>query len=177
MVSSSLRSRRSSSRQAAPTQQILVFRLRQDWFALPIQVVHKVIPLDALYGSTPNSASGLVLYNHQEIPVIDVEQRIYGVSHRLTAGAGEPNSRRYLLIVQNMQGEFVGLPIDEQPALERVPESAFSPLSSTYLTEGTIRCVSALVVSNQAHPPLFLINLNLLMQSQATLPAGAHYGY
>lgn len=102
-LSSSLRSRRSSPWQAAPTHQILVFRLHQDWFALLVQVVHKVIPLEPLYGM------------HQT--------------------------------------QF------------------------TYLTEGSIRCVSTLVVSNQKHPPLFLLNLNSLMQSETTLSAGSDYGY
>ncbi|NJR61659.1 MAG: hypothetical protein HC769_24185 [Cyanobacteria bacterium CRU_2_1] len=75
-----------------------------------------------------------------------------------------------MLIVQNPQGELIGIPLDSAPSLRRVPRSAFAPLPPTYLTEGGVRCVSALIVLNPKEAPLFLLNLDQLLQSRSTLP-------
>jgi len=173
------RSRQLKSAQVVATRQLIVFPLRQDQFALPIQVAQKVISIDNLYGQSPDFDTGLVLYQNQDIPVIDIERRIFGHSapQKLLPGHSNSSTRssaysiaqRYLLIIQNLQGESVGLPIVTQPMLRRVPESAFAPLSSTYVTDGKIRCVSALVILAETEPPLFVLNLNQLFQPQAML--------
>ncbi|MBW4657434.1 MAG: chemotaxis protein CheW [Drouetiella hepatica Uher 2000/2452] len=77
----------------------------------------------------------------------------------------------YLLIIQDSQGDFVGIPLYSQPSLRRVPLSAFKPLPSAYLAGGKIRCVSALVVIPE-EPPLFLLNLDQLLKVETrSLPS------
>lgn len=174
LPSSSVRSRRFASRRVEPTQQVLAFQLQRHWFALPVRIAYKVISIDTLYGAGSQSLAGLILYQNREIPVINIEQRIFGWS---TPSLQErpPEQRQglpYLLIVANLQGEPVGLPLESPPSLRRIRESAFSPLSATYLAEGNFRCVSALIIPSQTEPPLFLINLNQLMLSPASLPSG-----
>ena len=76
----------------------------------------------------------------------------------------------YLLIVQNRTGNIVGLPIEERPGLLRVHDEAFKPLTSNYLNQGNIQCISALIVPSSEEPPLFLLNPDLLFQAHYTLP-------
>jgi len=170
--------RRYTNRQVKATQQLIVFRLENEGFALPIRTVQKVIPMSQVYGASWKSGVGLTLYQNQELIVIDLKRRIFretpiqdfsGGNIRLqsTEQAREV-VEHYLLIIQDSQGKLVGLPIDDPPSLQRVPESAFSPLTSDYIHEGNIRCVSALIIPNNDEPPLFLLNPNQLSQPLLT---------
>lgn len=156
-------------------QQLIVFRVQQEWFGLPIQTVCKVIPMGQIYGAPQAGGMSLMHYQNQEILVIDVIPRIFKRSptRSLPASAttiaslpSQPSNQPHLLIVQNQQKEFIGIPLDSPPSLRRVPQSAFTPLSSTYLAQGNIQCVCALVVAVKDEPPLFLLNLDQLLQTQ-----------
>ncbi len=185
-VFSPLTSRRSSRRLSCATQQLIVFRLRGEGFALPIRTVHKVIPMGNVYGAPRGAKVGLTLYQDQELIVIDIGHRIfrealpeYSSEADLGVGAivpleNTPAVQRYLLIVQNAQGKLAGLPIEEPPFLLRVPESAFAPLTSDYISEGNLRCVSALIKQNNDQPPLFLLKPDQLVQPQQALPPASH---
>ena len=172
--------RRSSVRQARATQQLIVFHLDSQGFALPIMAVQKVIPFDQVYGASATAGVGLTLYQDQQLIVIDVRRRIFRAapSQDLSGGDFLPQSTaqpkevppHYLLIIQDSQGKLAGLPIDAPPSLQRVPESAFSPLTSDYINEGNIRCISALIIMRNDQPPLFLLNPNQLLNSPNALP-------
>jgi purine-binding chemotaxis protein CheW len=174
--------RRSTTRQARATQQLIVFRLENENFALPIRAVQKVIPMGQIYGASEGAGVSLTLYQDQELIVIDVRRRIFrdAPNQDLSEGSLSPQSteqsrkvaEHYLLIVQDSQGKIVGLPIDAPPSLQRVSESAFSPLTSDYINEGNIRCVSALIIPNNDEPPLFLLNPNQLIHPLQALPPG-----
>ena len=165
--------KRSTARQARATQQLIVFHLENEGFALPIRTVLKVIPLGQVYGAPGGAGIGFTLYQDQELIVIDVKNRIFHPPPRQVLSGGnlrlssteQPRevAERYLLIVQDSQGKLVGLPIDAPPSLQRVPESAFSPITSDYINEGNIRCVSALIISHNDEPPIFLLNPHQLL--------------
>jgi purine-binding chemotaxis protein CheW len=172
-------SRRSSKRRAEPTQKLIVFSIQQEWFTLPIQAAEKVVVLDKLYGSPDGQGLRFTHYQDQQILVIDPKQRIFGSQppqlanqNLLAAQASDSNLQvpasapGYLLIVRDVQGELVGLPLESQPTLRQAPISAFKPLPPAYLADGKIRCISALVVSTGEAPPLFLINLDQLLHLQ-----------
>lgn len=182
-IFSPLASRRKSRRVAEVTQQLIVFRLRDEGFALPIRAVQKVIPRDKIYGAPGGGGVSLTLYQERELIVIDIEHRIFRVapskdsfqeiSHPVEEAPTDTTPvQHYLLIVQSSSGQLVGLPIVEPPTLQRVPSSAFAPLSASYLSEGNLRCVSALIKRNNDEPPLFLLNPDQLVQSELTLPPG-----
>ena len=165
--------RRSNTRQARATQQLIVFRLENEGFALPIKAVQKVIPMGQVYGTLGGSGIGLTLYKHQELIIIDVRRRIFreassqalsesNLNHQSTKQLGKV-TEHYLLIIQNSQGKLAGLQIEAPPSLQRVPKSAFSPLTSDYINEGNIRCASALIIPQNDEPPLFLLNPNQLI--------------
>lgn len=183
-VFSPLTSRRSTTRKVEATQQVIVFRLALGSFALPIRSVQKVIPIGNIYGAPGGTGVCLTLYQNQELIVIDPEHRIFSRTPseyssadtndtKATFGLDDITLGRYLLIVQNAQGKLVGLPIEEPPSLQRVPESAFTSLTSAYISEGNIRCVSALIIQKNDQPPLFLLNPEQLVQSQPALPPAA----
>ena len=182
----SLRSQR-RSRKAEFKHQLIVFRLRQECFALPIQAAQKVIALGNIYGGGVGGEMGLTLYQGREIPVLDIQQRIFGTASppagqpllpQSKASLPEPSAdmtdpavpQRFLLIVQMDAETTIGFPLDSQPMLRRVPESAFVPLSAAYLNEGQLRCVRCLIVSAPEEPPLFLLNLDQLLQTKPILP-------
>ncbi|MGJ3251849.1 MAG: chemotaxis protein CheW [Elainellaceae cyanobacterium] len=176
---------RAAHAKADAKQQLILFSLQGEWFALPIVAAQKVIPLGDVYGSSQGVGTGLTHYLGHDIPVIDLKQRIFVNSSqsRLLIGdspsssasnADQSSSEKYLLIVQNIQNrELIGLPIDSQPTLRRVPKSAFAPIPPTYLSDGKIRCISALIKGDNGNPPAFLLNLEQLFQPQTALPAGS----
>ena len=159
---SSVRSRRFAAKKKEATQQIIIFRLRQEWFALPINSVQKVVPLGKVHGDPQGTGISLTNYQGKEILVIDVSHRIFGEPPSLDlaiSGAKDTHSQqRFLLMVQNKAGELVGLPIDSQPALRRVPKSSFTPLPSAYVAEGNIQCLSSTMIQLENRPSLFLLD-------------------
>ena len=179
---SPLAARRKSRRIAEVTQQLIVFRLHSEGFALPIRAVQKVIPMGFLYGAPGGTGVSLTLYQDRELIVIDVENRIFrgrpskdSFKNAFHYQAEETPTdtlpaQHYLLIVQSSSGQLVGLPIEEPPSLQRVPQSAFAPLSPSYISEGNLRCVSALIKRNNDESALFLLNPDQLVQNELTLP-------
>lgn len=175
---SSSKLRHSVAHHAEATHQLLVFFLRKDWFALPLHVVQKVVQIEKVYGTVSTSKVGLALYQDQEIPVIDIEQRVYREpksnfsEHDRHSAQTFFQAPQFLAIVLNHQGEMVGLPMEAPPTLRRIGESAFAPLPATYLSEGNLRCVGAIAVPAEDAAPIFLLNLNQLLQPLAKLPVG-----
>ncbi|MBW4582897.1 MAG: chemotaxis protein CheW [Tildeniella nuda ZEHNDER 1965/U140] len=180
------RSQRLRSRKAEFSHQLIVFRLQQEWFALPIQAVQKVIPLGTVYGAGAGAAIGMTLYHDREIPVLNLQQRIFGTASQpllpdsvppdraaLQPESRLPQPQRFLLLVETSTGEAIGFPLDAQPMLRRVPASAFVPLSDAYLAEG-LRCVKCLIVPAPDQPPFFLLHLDQLLPAQPALPESGH---
>lgn len=174
-------SQRLANRRAEPLQKLIVFRIRQEWFAVLIQFAQKVVPLGLVYGA-PQGGISLTRYQGCEIPVIDIERRIFGDMVNLSvmqtlSGVGDRpeesfpqpvlENQRHLMIIEDTQGSLVGVPMDSLPTLRRVPKSAFSPIPAIYLAEGSIRCISALVTVSESEPPFFLLNLDQVLQQKA----------
>lgn len=168
-------SRRMALRHAENTQQLIVFRVLQAWFALPIQIAYKVISLERICRTPQHGGVGLTYYQHQEVLILDLQHRIFGEQPSpLLPGSDQPSAEelpetysRHLLLIQTVQGDLIGLPLNVPPVLRRVPKSAFAPVSSDFLAQGNMRCVSALVVPSNDEPPIFLLNPHHLIQGQA----------
>lgn len=204
-VFSPLSSRRSGKRKAETTQQLIVFHLFNESFALPIGAVQKVIPMGKVYGAQRGGGVSLTIYQNQELVVIDAVHRIFRkipsqYSLPSTSSAepfasvevtdDNPNSsalvkspyvhqkqsseeadNRYLLLLKSSQGKLMGVSIEKPPFLQRVPVSAFTPLTPEYSAEGNLRCISALVIYKDNAAPLFLLNPDLLVKSPQALPS------
>jgi purine-binding chemotaxis protein CheW len=176
-------SQRLANRRAESLQKLIVFRIRREWFAVPIQLAQKVVPLGLVYGASEGGIS-LTRYQNQELPMIDVERRIFGHGVDLSSQPMLPGSRdslssrstpeeqRHLMIVEDQEGLLIGIPFDSPPMLRRAPKSAFSPIPAVYLAEGNIRCVSALITVSESEPPFFLLNLDQLLQRRTAVSKG-----
>jgi chemotaxis signal transduction protein len=175
-------SQRLANRRAEPLQKLIVFRIRQEWFAVLIQFAQKVVPLGLVYGA-PQGGISLTRYQNCEIPVIDIERRVFGNTVNLSLTSALPEitdasaqisplsvteNQRYLMIMEDIQGLAIGIPLDSPPMLRRVPKSAFSPVPAIYLAEGNIQCVSALITVSESEPSFFLLNLDQLLQERAS---------
>ncbi|HEY9657590.1 MAG TPA: chemotaxis protein CheW, partial [Allocoleopsis sp.] len=132
------------------------------------------------YGRGQNGSVRLTRYHNHDVLVINIEQRIFGERASpalLPAAPAAPVSpvatdlsERHLLLIHSPQGELIGIPLETPPTLRRVAESAFAPVPPTYLAEGGIRCVSAIVSPSEQEPPIFLINPHQLLQPGTALP-------
>ena len=185
-------SRRTKQKNTGAIHKLIVFKLRQEWFALPILVAQKVVELGEIYGNSQGGSTGLTRYQNRDLPVIDIEQRIFAPSTHPPLPVGpfaqdtpersHPSNPppRHLLIIHPPEGELIGFPLTHSPQLRRVPESAFSPLPSMYRDEGIIRCVNALITLSPAEPSMFLLDLAQLIPIRShslqdpinTLPSG-----
>ncbi|GAB4458041.1 MAG: hypothetical protein OHK0037_01360 [Elainellaceae cyanobacterium] len=180
------------------TRQLLVFSLKQEQFALPLTVVHKVIEVDRLYAQQTGAETAIALDHDQNISVLNIQQRIFAdvlkpvkrsefgmpidasISTQIDTQEIKENDAteqeigtfstpQYLILVYSLQGDVVGLPIDGAPALQRFAESAFKPLSALYQQEGGIRCISGLILPTAGSPPIFLLNLAQVLQPPSVL--------
>lgn len=164
-IYSPLRSRRFAARQTKANIQLIGFRLRQEWFALPIDAVKKVVPLGNVYGDPQGTGISLTNYQGRELLVVDVGRRIFGDRDNSLAQSptSNPPEQRFLLIVRGDRDTMVGLPIDSPPSICRVPETAFTPLPEIYLDRGNIHCIASTTIQMPDRPPMFLLDAERLV--------------
>lgn len=156
-------------------QQMIGFRLYQEWFALPILAIQKVIPLGKVYGDPQNTGISITNYEGQELLVIDVAKQIFNdrcpilpqkaIANSIEQDFLEIAQQRYLLILETEAKDLIGLPIDSQPTMYRVETSAFKPLPDAYVERGNIQCVSSEIIELPNLPLLFILNRQKLMAS------------
>ncbi|WP_218081446.1 chemotaxis protein CheW [Anthocerotibacter panamensis] len=144
-------------RPTQPTEQYIAFRLRQEWFVLPLDAVQKVVPLGEISGDPTGRGIGLVRSEGRELVVVDVGHRIF----RDPAPQSWEPEERYLLILA--AGDNLALPIDSRPVLRRLARAAFAPLPPTYAVLSPVRHVSARAVLAEDEPALFLLDITQLL--------------
>ncbi|MDJ0659288.1 MAG: chemotaxis protein CheW [Crocosphaera sp.] len=143
------------------TQQLITFLLGEEWFALPINKIQKVVPLGKIYGDPQGKGISLTHYQGQELMVIDVARRIFGIE--TFSAHPDSDQTRFLLIINHENEQMVGLPIDSPPSIIRVAESAFLPLPAIYLTQGNIHCISSTFIQFNEQNSFFLLDVNQLL--------------
>ncbi len=160
-------SRRTRSAQTLDTRQLLVFRIRQEWFALPLEVLQRVVPMGRIHGDQGDLGIGVTRYEDQELLVLDVGRRIFPRSQ--DQGPTVPESEQHMVILQAPSGELLGLPIDSRPALKRVPSSAIAPLPAAYTTLAYVQCVSGMAISEDGEQSYFLLAHDRLLSPPTVL--------
>jgi purine-binding chemotaxis protein CheW len=176
-IFSTLRSRRFANKQQETTEQMITFRLRREWFAVPILTIHKVVILGEVYGDPHKTGISITKYEGKEILVVDVGQRIFNncqpgeiieeKTESETSSLLLSRQQRYLIILHSQEHDLIGLPIDSEPVMRYVAQSAFKPLPENYLVQGNIQCVSSQIIDLPDFPPIFLIKTEQLGQPQA----------
>ncbi|MGF1525127.1 MAG: hypothetical protein ACFBSF_22605 [Leptolyngbyaceae cyanobacterium] len=198
-ILSPLKSRRLRSHKGEATQQVIVFQIQQDWFALPIFAVKKVVPRNETQGDYHGTGAGLTVYEGKELLVLDIQQQIFGnqrdrsLAPNSTAAAETPttspalstaqqatsadaeakSAAKYLLIIRDRQGDIIGLPTQSAPTVRRVAQSAMVALPSSYAAKINVQCVTGLIVQSDDQPLLFFLNPDQLFHSQPLLPPGS----
>lgn len=160
-------SRRTRSAQTLDTRQLLVFRIRKEWFALPLEVLQRVVPMGRIHGDQGDLGIGVTRYEDQELMVIDVGRRIFPRSE--DQGPLVPESERHMVILQAPSGEMLGLPIDSRPQLKRVPSSALTPLPPSYTSMAYVQCVSGMVIAEDGEQSYFLLAHDRLLSPPTML--------
>ena len=145
---STLRSRRFASRQTETTQQIIAFLLGEQWFALPILAIQKIVPVGKVYDRSEIAKSSVITYEDRELLVVDLAQDIFKtetVSQINSQTIEQPKTlttdsqlQNYLVILQSETHKTIAFAIDAQPAMYRIKESDFQPLSQTDSTHSNI---------------------------------------
>ncbi|HEY9761199.1 MAG TPA: chemotaxis protein CheW [Trichocoleus sp.] len=176
-------SRRLKALPASPQHQMITFPVRQDWFALPIQMAQKVFPLSALEGNGSIHEVGMLALEGQQIPLVDLEQHIYRDIPRAVLPPAEGGAKgitkawvdpRHVLLIRLPQiPEPLGLIVSETPLLRRVPQTAFGPVPGVFLAMSQMRCISAVITLSDQATPIFLLDLNQVLPPLLPPPAVA----
>jgi purine-binding chemotaxis protein CheW len=169
-IFSTLRSRRFAHQNKQSELQMLAFRLQSEWFALPILAIQKVIPLGKIYGDPKHKGIGLTNYNQQELLVIDIGRCIFNYCEpEFSIEISESECQRYLIVIEDENANFVGIPTDFQPVILRVDRDNFKSLPEVYLQQGNIQCVSSQVIELPEFPLIFLLETQQLTKAQFSL--------
>ena len=166
-ILSPIQSRRFNRQAKEKDLQIITFLLYQEWFALKLEDVNKVILLNDIYGDPKGTGVSLTTYQNQELVVIDVSYKIFGNSPNYQTNIDMLKNKEepsYLIILENSQGEKISLPIDKAPLIKRVKETSFKPLPEIYLKRENIKCLSSKIIEvvNESPSHYFLLDKNKL---------------
>lgn len=166
-IVSPLRARRNANRPVKSTQQVITFCLRQNWFALPMEVVKRVSSLHSSVSNSNEQMSATDSMDEAKLTTINADQAIFLDARSVLdteVGSQEPDesSARFLIVVQRSNGETYGLTIRTAPKMQRISPASIAPFSLTDLALEQIQGISGVV--NQAVEPqtLYLLNPELL---------------
>jgi chemotaxis signal transduction protein len=163
-----LRARRFANRITEPTQQYVTFRLRQYWFALPVEALQRVSSADA--GNRDETGTGMADPEPDDLTVINVGQRIFAAesaavsSRPLGSLPARETEATCFIVIQTSTGDRLGLPIDSQPKLLRIPQSRLSPFPLEHPAYGQLQSVCAIMTESDLAEPIFLLNADRLCQ-------------
>jgi chemotaxis signal transduction protein len=168
-IQSPLRARRlAAAKSIEASQRLIVFKLGREMFALPLDLVHRAIVLDKVYGDPQDTGIALTIYQGREITVIDVGKRIFSnKSTVLDFDLGLDllaleDVTRYGILLHTAEQRLVVLPIDSPPSIQTIRESTLRPLPEEYANRGKIRCVSSIAIDRADRPPIFLLDPTFL---------------
>ncbi|MGA1133830.1 MAG: chemotaxis protein CheW [Prochlorotrichaceae cyanobacterium] len=136
-----------------PVLSFLTFQVKDQVFGLPIEAVEKAIVVDHIHGDASTGAR-LVVYQHQEIPLINAHRAIFQSS---------TISQSPFVVILKTQNHPIGITIDSAPSIRRIPQSTIVPLSETYRHHGALQCTSDLI-QLEDHSIIFLLDPEKLLR-------------
>ncbi|MEL6909835.1 MAG: chemotaxis protein CheW [Cyanobacteria bacterium J06598_4] len=147
-----------TSDQVDTSVKLLVFEIGKLTLALPILQVQKVIRQNTVHGSGLSHVN-LTHLPEQEIAVVDLHQKLFGVS--LT----QSESMGYFIISKNITGEALGIVISEAPTLIDIPLNQIRLLPDSYRRADTLEIASHVTVYSQSDnsTTIFILDLSRLV--------------
>jgi chemotaxis signal transduction protein len=166
-IVSPLRARRNANRPVESTQQVIMFCLRQHWFALPMETVKRVSSLDFSVSNSHEPISTTGSTDDAELTTISANQAIFldaGPELDAEIGSQEPDEpfARFLIVVQRSNGETYGLTIRTAPKMQRISPASIAPFSPTDSALKSMHCISGVVNQAVDSQTLYLLNPELL---------------
>ena len=163
-IPSLLRARRSANRPTEQTQQVVLFCLRERWFALSMDAVKRVESFSRS-SSLPDSLGQSALFGEQTLPLISAAQRIFREAPTLSSNIDHFNQSPdcFLIIVETSTGKAFGLTISSSPKMQRVSLKETSTFLPEFSEAKVIECVSK-VLSQPDGPQILLLEPDLLYQ-------------
>ncbi|MEL6927453.1 MAG: chemotaxis protein CheW [Cyanobacteria bacterium J06600_6] len=137
---------------------LLVFEIGKLTLAIPILQVQKVIRRTEVYGSGLSYVN-LTHLNEVEVTVVDLHQKLFGVSQNQSESPG------YFIISQNIAGESLGIVVPQSPALIDVAIEQIRLLPDTYRRADTLEIASHVTVLTQDETTtaIFILDLTRLV--------------
>ena len=150
----------SNTRDAATSFRVVVFKMGNLNLALRVETVYKVLNQPQVYGSGLNGL-GIAHVGDRKITVVDLHWRLFQ-SGILT----EVSKKGYLIIVQNREGEFYGIPVAVVPALMEVSLAKIQVLPESYRHANILGIASHFCQIPQGEESLmiFLLDVEQLLQ-------------
>jgi chemotaxis signal transduction protein len=137
---------------------LLVFEIGKLTLALPILQVQKVVKQMEVYGSGLSHVN-LTHFPEQEIAIVDLHQKLFGVS-RTQSDTG------YFIISKNIAGEPLGIVVSQAPTLIDVFLEQIRLLPNSYRRADTLAIASHVTVipgKNDVTKTIFIVDLTSLV--------------
>lgn len=125
------------------TLKLVVFEIGKLTLALPVKQVQKVIKQNAIHGSGLSHVN-LTHWGEQEVAVIDLQQKLFKISHSEQSG-----DNGYFVITKKVIGEPLGIMVAQTPILLDVPLSQIRVLPKSYRQADTLEIASHVAVIPQ----------------------------
>ena len=153
-----LNSNSSSSTKNNSSVKLLVFEIGKLTLALPILQVQKVVKQSEVQGSGLSYVN-LAHLNDGEIAVVDLHQKLFGVSLN-AAEVGE-----YFMITKEVKGEPLGITVAKPPSLIDQPLTQIRLLPNSYRRADTLEIASHVTVvsEDERSTTIFILDLEKLI--------------
>lgn len=137
---------------------LLVFEIGKLALALPILQVQKVVRQNEVHGSGLSHVN-LTHLPEREIAVVDLHQKLFGVSLTQSATTG------YFIISRQVASEPIGIVVAQAPSLIDVPLKQIRLLPDTYRRADTLAIASHVTVipKEDGNTTLFILDLTCLI--------------
>ena len=139
--------------------QLVVFRLAQEEYGLPItkvQEINRLVPITKL-PQTPSFVEGVINLRGRIIPVIDLRKRFQ-------LGEKEESDDTRIIIVE-VDGQTVGVTVDQVTEVVRLPGNAVEPPPPAFILEA--QYVNG--VGKLDNRLLILLNIDKILTSQEAI--------
>ena len=134
---------------------LLVFEIGKLTLALPILQVQKVVKQNEVHGSGLSHVN-LTHLAEQEVAVVDLHQKLFGVSITQAEATG------YFIISKNIAGEPLGIVVSQAPTLIDVQREQIRLLPDSYRRADTLSIASHVAIIPQEKTTLTIFILDLL---------------
>jgi chemotaxis signal transduction protein len=173
-IVSPLRARRNANRPVESTQQMIIFCLRQLWFALPMTAVKRVSTLQSSTSCSIQHLGATASVDDTGLTKIDADQKIFlkaRAAFNSQAQFQQPKAQktkaqgpkaqepeRFSIVFQTSNGEAYVLVINGAPKMHRISPESIVPFSPADMSIEPMECISGVVRQAENPQTIYLLN-------------------